>query len=179
MNSLQGHFLVAAPHHADPNLIETVVLVVEHTDPGAFGVVLNCPRKDLSEQDSEQYHLESLAACLGGRATGPLMAVHTVAWAGETEIVPGVFFSAKEENVLPVMEQTEEPYKVFTGYVEWGTGQLDEEVERGIWRIVPATREQIFSDGSDLWERLLRQAFPLQLHELFDPRHASTNLACN
>jgi putative transcriptional regulator len=179
MSSLQGHFLVAAPHQAKPNLVEAVVLVVEHTDRGAFGVVLNSPWEEddvpPGRRDHQPAHLDSAATFLGGPVTGPLMAVHTEALAGEIEILPGVFFSAKEENVHPVMQQTEQPYKIFTGYVEWGTGQLDDEVQQGIWRIVPATGEQIFSDGQDLWERLVRQALPLQLHDLFDPRHISTN----
>ena len=41
MKCLQGHFLVAAPGQLDPNFAETVILVVEHTDRGALGVVIN------------------------------------------------------------------------------------------------------------------------------------------
>jgi putative transcriptional regulator len=44
VKSLQGHFLVAAPHQVDPNFVEAVILVVAHADPGAFGVIVNCPR---------------------------------------------------------------------------------------------------------------------------------------
>ena len=44
MNSLQGHLLLAGPHQLDPNFVETVILVVEHADRGAFGVIVNCPR---------------------------------------------------------------------------------------------------------------------------------------
>ena len=43
MKSLQGYFLVATPHQLDPNFVETVILVVEHADRGAFGVIVNCP----------------------------------------------------------------------------------------------------------------------------------------
>jgi hypothetical protein len=56
---------------------------------------------------------------------------------------------------------------------------LDDEVERGIWRIVPATAELVFADSRGLWERLSRQAFPLELHELFDPTHLAANPLCN
>ena len=41
MNSFQGHFLVAAPHQLDPNFVKAAILVVEHTDRGAFGVIVN------------------------------------------------------------------------------------------------------------------------------------------
>ena len=76
--------------------------------------------------------------------TGPLMAIHTERTWRRPEVIPGVFFSAEEEeNVLLLMEQTDEPYKVLTGYVEWGKGQLDADVRQGIWRIVPATAERV------------------------------------
>ena len=41
MNSLQGTFLVAAPHRLDPNFVKATVLVVAHTTRGAFGVIVN------------------------------------------------------------------------------------------------------------------------------------------
>lgn len=43
MNSLKGSLLIAAPSLADPNFCRTVVLILEHTEDGAFGVVLNRP----------------------------------------------------------------------------------------------------------------------------------------
>jgi putative transcriptional regulator len=179
MSSLQGHFLVAAPQRADPNLVETVVLVVEHTNQGAFGVVMNSSSKPGDGAPAEEDYRADAAAGFGGPVTGPLMAIHTEKYLAETKVLPGVFFSAKEENVLLLMEQTDEPYKVFTGYVEWGKGQLDADVRQGLWRIVAATAEQIFSDGKDLWQRLSKQAVPVQFLDLFDPKYTCVNALCN
>ena len=41
MNSLQGTFLVAAPHQLDPNFVKATVLVVAHTVRGALGIIVN------------------------------------------------------------------------------------------------------------------------------------------
>ena len=41
MSSLRGHLLIAAPGLLDPNFARTVVLLGEHGDEGAMGVVLN------------------------------------------------------------------------------------------------------------------------------------------
>ena len=41
--SLKGKLLIAAPPLVDPNFHRTVVLVIEHSDEGALGVVLNRP----------------------------------------------------------------------------------------------------------------------------------------
>ena len=43
MKSLKGCFLVASPQLRDPNFVHTVVLLVHHSEDGAFGVVLNRP----------------------------------------------------------------------------------------------------------------------------------------
>src|SRR5919201_6300131 len=43
VQSLRGHLLVAGPGLVDPNFRRTVVLVGEHSDEGAMGVVLNRP----------------------------------------------------------------------------------------------------------------------------------------
>ncbi len=43
MDSVRGQLLIAGPSLLDPNFWRTVVLVVEHTDDGALGLVLNRP----------------------------------------------------------------------------------------------------------------------------------------
>ena len=41
MESLRGQLLIAGPSLVDPNFWRTVVLVGEHSDEGALGIVLN------------------------------------------------------------------------------------------------------------------------------------------
>src|SRR5881409_174271 len=41
--SLRGQLLVASPALVDPNFARTVVLITEHNDEGAMGIVLNRP----------------------------------------------------------------------------------------------------------------------------------------
>ena len=43
VESLQGKLLIASPSLVDPNFRRTVVLVTEHNDEGAAGLVLNRP----------------------------------------------------------------------------------------------------------------------------------------
>ena len=42
-DSIRGQLLIAGPALQDPNFWRTVVLVVEHTEEGALGLVLNRP----------------------------------------------------------------------------------------------------------------------------------------
>src|SRR2546421_793912 len=43
MESVSGKLLIAGPGLLDPNFWRTVVLIVEHGEEGAFGLVLNRP----------------------------------------------------------------------------------------------------------------------------------------
>ena len=174
MNSFQGHFLVAAPHQLDPNFVKAAILVVEHTNRGSFGVIVNSDGEEhsrLQQRNGRWCSPEKPNFFFGGPVTGPLMAVHTKAALGERQLLPGVFFSGQERNVLTLMRQTGQPCKIFSGYAGWGPGQLDYEVEQGIWRVVPATPEQIFSEDDELWERLSKQASRRQLRIMFNIKH--------
>ena len=43
VDSLRGQLLIAGPTLGDPNFVRSVVLVLEHSDEGAMGLVLNRP----------------------------------------------------------------------------------------------------------------------------------------
>jgi putative transcriptional regulator len=174
MDSFQGRFLVAARHQLDPNFAKTVILVCGHTKHAAFGVVVSRSREGDNWAAPRNARLRSAGMARlfeGGPVTGPLMALHTGAFAGERQILPGVFFSRREQNVLTLMRRLAHSCRIFTGYVGWGSGQLDFEVQRGTWRVVPATPEQIFEQDSNLWEQLSVQASRLQLQSMFHIRH--------
>jgi putative transcriptional regulator len=183
MKSLQGHFLVATPHQLDPNFFEAVVLVVEHADTGAFGVIVNCPKNwhDGIEQQRriKPRWVKGPRLHFGGPVIGPRMAVHTNNSLAEVELLPGVFFAGRRKNVRALMRSREQPCKVFTGYTGWGSGQLERELDNGTWQAIPATAAEIFSSGNDLWERLLRQASDLRLAVMCNIKHVPSDVSWN
>jgi putative transcriptional regulator len=183
MKSLQGNFLVAAPNQLDPHFVETVILVVEHDDRGAFGVIVNCP-KDRHEGTARQRRTkprwpERPRLHFGGPVTGPLMAVHADERFPEIEVLPGVFFAGREKNVRALMRSKLRPCKVFRGYTGWAPGQLEHEVQYGTWRAVPATAAMIFSNRENVWERLLRQAFDSLLQVMCNVKHIPSDASLN
>jgi putative transcriptional regulator len=161
MESLEGHLLVASPQLLDPNFARALVLLIEHNQEGAFGVVVNHP---IGKTLQELWREVGSAPChsqqpvyLGGPVPGPLIALHTKPELAETEALPGVFFAAKKQH-LDVLVLSEEPsYRIFIGHSGWGAGQLENELRQGDWRVAPATAESIFSTADDLWEVVLRQ----------------------
>jgi len=139
MGSVQGKFLVASPHLADGNFFRSVVLMIQHDDEGAFGVVINRPTSD------NLIHV-------GGPVPGPPLAIHSDESCSENEVLPGVYVATDEETIERIVEGSS-PYRVFSGYSGWAAGQLDHELEIGGWLIAPATHDQIFCmDVDSLWK---------------------------
>lgn len=160
MKSLQGHFLVASAQLHDPNFIKTVVLLLEHNEQGAFGVVLNRridkTIKDLWAEVHEPPCASQQCLNLGGPVSGPLMAVHTHEPLGGVEVLPGVYFSHDKTQLEGLVQQQEHAFKLFIGHSGWGGGQLESEIEQGAWLTTPATSEYIFYDEDLLWAKLFR-----------------------
>lgn len=182
MESLEGHLLLASPGLVDPNFVHTVVLMIEHGENGALGVVLNRPT---SKTISELWHQVGEESCespqpvhLGGPVSGPIMAVHTQQDLAEMEIVSGLFFAAKKQNLDQLVRQ-EGQFKLFIGHAGWGPGQLENEIEQGGWRIVPARVQDVFDPGDDLWERLLRRANGAVLPEMLHIKHVPPDPSMN
>jgi len=161
MESLKGQFLVASPHLLDPNFIRTVVLMIHHTEDGAFGVVLNRPAENTVRELWEKVgvgHCESEERIhVGGPVPGPLMAVHADSGAAELEIAPGLYFAVQRENLERLVSQNAHPFRLFVGHAGWAAGQLEKELEQGAWLTTPATVELVFGDPFALWKRMARQ----------------------
>lgn len=160
MKSLQGHLLIAAPHLNDPNFFKSVVLLVQHNEQGALGVVLNRPIDTTIEDVWPQV---SQAACnaeghlyQGGPCPGPLMVVHTDATVSQLEVCRGVFFSTDKASIEQLVSQTAGPLKFFVNYAGWSAGQLEEEIARGGWLSTPADLSEIFRGDDELWPSVLR-----------------------
>jgi putative transcriptional regulator len=160
MASLAGHLLVASVHLLDPNFIKSVVLLVQHSDQGALGVVVNRPInksvQDLWREVGGGPCSNTQPVYLGGPVPGPLMAVHREELFSEMQIIPGVFFSASKQSLDALVMRSDPDLKIFVGHSGWGPGQLDQELEQGAWLSMPATMEFVFFDSSELWQTVSR-----------------------
>lgn len=182
METLEGQLLLASPQLADPNFVHTVLFLVQHNDDGAWGLVLNRPTgitvSELWKQVGESPCESKKPVHLGGPVPGPVMAIHASGGLGEMDLIEGVFLTAKKQNLDDLVRQ-EGSFKIFTGNAGWGAGQLENEIEQGAWKTLPARAEDIFDAGDDLWQRLMRRAttgvLPAMLHLKHVPPDPSLN----
>jgi putative transcriptional regulator len=162
VTSLQAHLLIAAPDLAEP-FTKSVVLLVRHNEEGALGLILNRPTEvDLQaawSRFSEVPCQRPGSLYLGGPCNGPLVALHTQEFLLELEVMPGLYFSAGREQLESLVAQSLEdnPHvKFFAGYSGWAAGQLEHEIARGSWSVMPARPEHAFGHEDELWIRARR-----------------------
>lgn len=164
-SSLKGKLLVATPVIGDPNFERTVVLVLEHTDEGALGVVLNRPSDvellgPLPEWDRLAAH-PSVVFVGGPVAREAVIALARVrpGVASPAGMPVGDQIAAVDLNRDPEEVGTSvEAVRFFAGYAGWGPGQLEGEIEAGAWFVVEALPADTFAaDPEHLWRRVLRR----------------------
>ncbi len=162
MESLQGHLLVASPALLDPNFRRTVVLVTEHTEKGAAGLVLNRP--------------SPVAVADAVPQLEPAVDDGDQVWVGgpvqpEAVLVLGEFLDPDDAAVplfdslgFPSLTDPEEIVpattrrRVFAGCAGWSAGQLEAELTDEDWILEPALADDAFTDEPDeLWSDVLRR----------------------
>jgi putative transcriptional regulator len=180
--SLQGKLLIASAELRDPNFFHTVVLLVQHTEDGALGLVLNRPSEtalsDVWGKVSESVCESREVLHVGGPCPGPLVTIHNEPSCGEVEVIPGVFFSAASEKLEQLVKQGE-GVRFFVGYAGWGSGQLESEMKEGSWRTLAAKAEHIFNSHSELWEQVTRQAADAMLLKTLRIKHVPADPRLN
>ena len=180
-----GSLLVAAPSLPDPNFRRSVGYMITHQAEGSLGVVLNRPSEmtvrdvlpawaPLSSAPPSLFvggPVESDSAlCLAAVRTGhdPSAVAGLVAVRGP---VVRVDLDRDPGTLAPVLRGL----RVFVGYAGWDGGQLDGEIRRGDWYVVPALPDDVFTRReAGLWGHVLRrQGIPLALLATYphDVRH--------
>ena len=183
MESLQGHLLVAAPRLLDPNFRRTVVLMLQHTDEGALGLILNrrtkAAIKDVWSQMSDKPCECDARLHLGGPVEGPLMAVHQEADLCDDEVLPGVYFTPESTKIEQLVLRDGTTFKLFVGYAGWGAGQLESELEEGSWLTCRAQPEHAFVQTDDLWETVFRELGRSSLIDALKIKHVPADPRLN
>lgn len=182
MTSLQGHLLVASPYLANSPFSQTVIFVLQHTEEGAWGVVLNRPAeasiRDFWQQVSDEPCESRQRVNMGGPISGPVIAVHDCEPLAEAIVPPGVYLATQREHLEQLVQQTDRPFRLFVGHSGWVSGQLNHELEHGVWHTTPATPEVLFGDESNLWQRsliMVGHSFTRSLNIKHIPQDVSVN----
>ena len=178
---LERHLLIASPRLDNEAFAHVVVLLIDHGEDGSFGVVLNCPVpltvsqvwEEIGESGCDSQH----PVDAGGPCDGPVLALHTDESLADWEVLPGVFIAVQKETLDQVVREAN-PYRIFVGTAGWEGGQLEQEIARGDWLVLPADRDLVFGDTDTLWKDAL-QEFGRSFYRSIGVRHLPDDVSSN
>jgi putative transcriptional regulator len=168
-----GRFLVASRSLQDPHFARTVVYLLQHDEQGTLGLVINRTLGiTLGEAlpGNELPHLGDSRLSYGGPVSvrhiimllrddaAPSQAIH---------ITDGIYAS-NNMDLLRELDAANKPageLRLFAGHAGWSAGQLQQELDRDDWFVVPGETAPVFdTTGRRLWERLIERLDPAGIY---------------
>jgi putative transcriptional regulator len=155
VDSLANHLLIAMPSLTESNFAQSVVLICEHTERAALGIVLNKPLGMKLGDVMAQMKLDPVDMRIGERPVlrgGPVhvdrgFVLHRPggAWDSTHRISEHVQVTTSRD-VLAAMAQGTGPEDAFValGYAGWEAGQLEREVLDNAWLTLPMDERVVF-----------------------------------
>lgn len=176
METTRGQLLVATPLIDAGTFFRAVVLMLNHDEDGALGVILNRPlAADIEEFFPNISELVSSPMLLfrGGPvdvesalAVGILQGdQEPIGW----QTMAGNFGLVDLAIPSALVSKEIQGVRVFAGYAGWSAGQLEAEIEEGSWLVVPSRPEDLVSANPEgLWQEVLgRQTGDVRLYASF------------
>jgi putative transcriptional regulator len=165
---LSGKLLIAMPSIGDPRFDHSVVLMCDHSDQHAMGIVINKPVEGLRLPALfDQLGVDSADAPpdrpvrLGGpvdRERGFVIHSGDFDAEGSTLAIAGGIGLTATKDVLEAIASSSPPRRslLALGYSGWGPGQLEDELAGNAWLVAEADETLIFEDeDTEKWERAL------------------------
>ncbi len=164
-DSLAGRLLVASENMGDPRFRNSVVYMVEHNSGGAMGLIVNNPLGAMPvDRLFERLGLAPPEAAgeievyYGGPVEperGFLLHSTDVVLENSVRVDDRVALTALPDMLRKIARGEGPERSIFTfGYSGWGPGQLESELDRDDWFVIPADASLVFAtDPTKSWER--------------------------
>ena len=159
---VNGSLLVAKPTVNDDFFRRSVILLINHDDNGAMGLVLNNKSTLMLSEVLPGVNIVNDAPLYIGGPVNPevMFYLHTLG----TETIPGsipvgdgLYFAGDFEAMKDYLEtggETAGKVKFIAGYSGWSPGQLMDEIERNDWAVLDLHDIPVMMTGGFLetWE---------------------------
>lgn len=167
VDGLAGRLLVATPALGDPSFARAVILLLDHDEAGALGVMINRPTpvdvadvlpswEPFATQPGVLFRGGPVAAdsALGLAALPAVGDDEPLGWRRVRKGLGLVDLDTPPEILAARLADL----RIFAGYAGWSAGQLEAELEEGAWYVVPASQRDAFTQHPDhLWRAVLRR----------------------
>jgi putative transcriptional regulator len=161
-----GLFLIAKPALTDPNFAKTVVMVTQTEDGSTVGVIINRPSPlKLSQFLSQEFPTQNYSdpIYLGGpvmrQAIVAAYRSETVPAAAAFHVLKNIYLTMHPDNINLLLAAPGAQYRLYAGFSGWAPRQLESEVMRDGWYLLPADESMVFRKNTEgLWEELVERA---------------------
>ncbi len=159
----KGKILISAPHLTD-FFHRSVVFMVEHTEDGSIGFVVNKPVKLKVNEIIEDFPEFNAPVLLGGPVQTDLINfIHKAGniIEGTYEIQDGIFWGGNYESLKALVSSkavNPEDFLFMLGYAGWSPNQLNGELANNAWFLTHSSKDIIFTDKKEtLWQDILKK----------------------
>ena len=178
MGSLESHILISMPHLQDHYFYKTIVLICEHSNDGALGLIINKP--------FEKHEMKMLFNNMNKENEKMLKITPKVYFGGPVLIERGILLHNSSYNIkdsvkisdqfsitsnnktLKDITNSSDPkdYKLMLGLAGWISGQLEKEIENGDWLMQSTSIDFVFNtDESKMWQ-IAAKSFGVELDQI-------------
>ena len=169
LNLTGGMFLVASPNIIEPIFSKSVILLIEYDRTGAMGFIINKPSniklKNLLLNTKGLFFRNKTIFFGGPVSINSLFAVtlskNLINNPEAIKIFDNVYLISRFKSIETLLSKKEirKQLRIFAGYAGWAPGQLEYEILRGDWYIIPADIDNIFfKDTKDIWPDLVKKS---------------------
>ena len=173
-SSVKDHFLIATEKMRDDRFEETVIVMMESDESGAWGLVINKPIGTMpiallidpalnSAKEREELFKVNVPVFWGGPVeVKEIFILHSTEYKSESTKNYGNLSISKDYKILFDMAKSEGPEKslIIFRYSGWGSGQLEGEMERDHWILSDIDLNITFNEDSNKkWNKAHKNSF--------------------
>ena len=173
-SSVKDHFLIATEKMRDNRFNETVIVMLESDENGAWGLVINKrlgtmpiallidPSLNSSKEREELFKINIPVFWGGPVDVKEIFILHSAEYQSETTKNYGNISISQDYNILLDIAENKGPEKslVIFGYSGWGSGQLEGEMERDHWILSDIDLDITFDqEPNTKWEKAYKNSF--------------------
>ena len=160
----RGRILISEPFLRDATFGRSVILLVDHTDEGSMGLVINKQLPlFLNDIILEFKYLDEIPLYKGGPiATDTLFYLHTLSdIPGSISISKGLYLNGDFDEIKKYILQwnkISECIRFFLGYSGWDSEQLSNEIRENTWLVSEEEKSYLMKNNiKDMWRKALEK----------------------
>ena len=173
-SSVKNHFLIATEKMTDDRFAETVIIMLDSDENGAWGLTINKrlgtmpiallidPSLNTSKEREELFKVNVPIFWGGPVDTKEIFILHSTEYKSKSTKKYDNISISQDYNILFDIAKNKGPKKslVILGYSGWGSGQLEGEMERDHWILSDIDLDITFDeDPNTKWNKAFKKSF--------------------